>query len=189
MYIQNYKLDNMSLISLLKEDFHHAKKFRGKRVILLPEYHITIFFRLASYFQNKFRLLYYPFNLCLLFLSYFTGIQIKPGCKIGGGLRFAHFSCIVIAGSTTIGKNCSIMQGVTCGCTHHGAKKGAPIIGDDCILCAGAKLIGHIHVGNNVVIGANSVVVDDVPDNCIVAGIPAKIIKTNVIIKNEIESY
>jgi len=179
---------NESLYSLLKKDLSHAKKFRHRKVYFLPEYHITIFFRLASFFCN-FKPLYYLFNCVLVLYSYITGIQLFARTKIGGGIRFAHFSCIVIARSTIIGENCSIMQGVTLACTHHGKKKGAPIIGDNCLICAGAKIIGNVRIGDNVTIGANAVVVNDIPNNCIVAGVPAIIIKKNVIIENEIERY
>lgn len=66
-------------------------------------------------------------------------------------------------------------QGVTIG--NKNTEDDCPIIGDNCDIGAGAKIIGAIHIGNNVTIGANAVVVKDIPDNCIVGGIPAKIIK------------
>lgn len=53
----------------------------------------------------------------------------------------------------------------------------APTIGDNVVVYAGAKIIGGVHIGNNVIIGANAVVTKDVPDNCVVAGVPARIIK------------
>lgn len=73
-----------------------------------------------------------------------------------------------------IGKNCHIYQQVTIG--YNGVQ--APIIGNNVRICCGAKVIGGIRVGNNVVIGANAVVCKDVPDNVIVGGVPAKVIKT-----------
>ena len=73
-----------------------------------------------------------------------------------------------------IGEKVTIYQGVTIG-----QSKGVyPVIGDNVIIYAGAKIVGDVHIGNNVIIGANSVVVDSVPDNTIVAGIPARVIKT-----------
>ncbi|MCY1462204.1 Serine acetyltransferase [compost metagenome] len=59
-----------------------------------------------------------------------------------------------------------------------------PIIGDDCYIASGAKILGPITIGNNVVIGANAVVLKDIPDGCIVVGIPARIIKTGIISKD-----
>jgi serine O-acetyltransferase len=93
--------------------------------------------------------------------------------KIAGGLFFLHgFSTIVSAKS--IGKNCWINQQVTIGYT---TPDGAPTIGDNVRIYAGAKVLGDIHIGNNVIVGANAVVVKNVPDNCTVAGVPAKIIR------------
>lgn len=76
-------------------------------------------------------------------------------------------------GAEKIGSNCRVFQQVTIG--WNGGKR--PVIGDNVIICCGAKVIGGITVGNNVTIGANAVVCKDVPDNCVVGGVPAKIIK------------
>jgi serine O-acetyltransferase len=64
-------------------------------------------------------------------------------------------------------------------------KKGAPIIGDNCYIGAGAKIIGRVSVGNNVRIGANAVVVKDVPDNCVVVNQPSRVIQKNVRLNNK----
>jgi serine O-acetyltransferase len=108
-----------------------------------------------------------------------TGIGISNAAKIGKGFRILHFGCIFIADPVEIGEYCQISQGVTLGWAGRGDRKGCPIIGDRCFIGAGAKVIGKIKVGNNVAIGANSVVTKDVPDNAVVAGIPAKIINYN----------
>lgn len=92
---------------------------------------------------------------------------------IEGGLIIQHgFSTIISANK--IGKNCKIYQQVTIGYNH---ALQAPIIGNNVEVCCGAKIIGGVTIGNNVIIGANAVIVKDVPDNCIVAGVPGKIIK------------
>ncbi len=92
--------------------------------------------------------------------------------SIKGGLFFLHgFSTIVSAKS--IGRNCWINQQVTIGYT---TPTGAPIIKDNVRIYAGAKVLGNIIIGNNVIIGANAVVVKDVPDNCTVVGVPAYVI-------------
>lgn len=108
-----------------------------------------------------------------------TGIQIPLSVKIGEGALFCHFSCIVFAEDVVLGKYCSIHQGVTIGRTFAGKKAGVPTIGDYVIIFPGAKVVGNIHIGNNVVIGANATVLDDVPDNCVVVGTPARIISTD----------
>jgi serine O-acetyltransferase len=74
-----------------------------------------------------------------------------------------------------MGKNCQVWHNVTIGRAK--PKQGRPIIGDNVNICAGAIVIGEIQIGNNVTIGAGSVVVRSIPDNCVVAGNPAKIIK------------
>ena len=89
--------------------------------------------------------------------QYLTGIQLRLETKVGEGLRFQHFSCIVINEATIIGKNCLIFQGVTIGVGTSGIPR----------------------IGNNVTIGANAVVTKDVPDNSIAVGIPAKVIAVN----------
>jgi serine O-acetyltransferase len=84
---------------------------------------------------------------------------------------------IIISDKAIIGRNVIIRQQVTIGTKTQDEM--APIIGDDVVIGAGAKIIGEIRIGKNAVIGANAVVVHDVPDNCIVGGVPAKIIGYN----------
>lgn len=88
---------------------------------------------------------------------------------------FSHFSGIVI-GCTCIGDNLTIFQGCTIGAV---LGKGAPILGKNVVMYAGAKIVGNVKIGNNVVVGANAVVVKDVPDNAVVVGVPAKIVSYN----------
>ena len=107
------------------------------------------------------------------------GIQIPLYSRIGEGLSIKHYSGIVINGYASIGKCCTLYQGVTIGRSFHGTNKGVPKIGNNVILFPGCKLIGNIIIGDNVVVGANSVVTKDVPSNCIVAGSPARIISNN----------
>lgn len=93
--------------------------------------------------------------------------------EIGPGLFIQHgFSTIIAAKS--IGKDCWINQQVTIGFSND---TDSPVIGDKVSISAGAKVIGNVHIGNNSKIGANAVVVKDVPENCTVVGVPAYIIK------------
>lgn len=105
--------------------------------------------------------------------------HIPYTASIGEGSKFAYGGIgIVIHDKSIIGKNCTIGQNVTIGGrTGHG---GPPIIGDNVYISAGARVIGKFNVGNNVVIGANSVVMHDIPDNTVVAGVPAKIISQDI---------
>lgn len=108
--------------------------------------------------------------------SYKTGIQLWPGTKIDRGLCFAHFSCIVINNGCRIGKNCTIFQGVTIGSARG---KGVPCIGDNVVICANSSIIGKVTIGNNVIIGAGTVVTKDIPDNAVAVGNPARIVSYN----------
>lgn len=113
------------------------------------------------------------------------GIQVDLKAKIGAGLMFVHYSNIVIK-CKSIGSHCTIFQGVTIGNSFRKKTFGVPEIGDNVVIFAGAKVLGNIKVGNNVVIAANAVVLDNIPDNCIIGGIPAKIIsrKTENVVTN-----
>jgi serine O-acetyltransferase len=104
---------------------------------------------------------------------------------IGEGLFIQHgFATIINAES--IGKNCWINQQVTIGFTN---STDSPVIKDNVTVYAGAKVLGNVVVGSNSVVGANAVVVKDVPDNCTVVGIPARIIKRNGKSVQSVESF
>lgn len=107
------------------------------------------------------------------------GISIPFITKIGKGFYIGHFGCIVVNPATVIGDNVNISQGVTIGATNRGGRMGVATIGNCVYIGPGAKIIGAISIGNNVAIGANAVVTHDVPDNAVVAGIPAKILSMN----------
>ena len=137
-------------------------------------------FRLGSYLKSK-KNIFARFLLCFVYIfhlihSRITGIQIPIGTKVGKGLLFNHFGCIVLAGTVEIGDYCTVFQGVTIGRTW--TDTAPPRIGNNCILSPGSKVIGKIKIGDRVIGGANSVVTKDIPSDCVVAGVPAKIIST-----------
>lgn len=112
---------------------------------------------------------------------FFNGAEIDPGADIGPGCKIWHSSGIVIGRGVKIGSNVSIFSNVTLGgighsIFHHG-KKGYPEIGDNVILYANVTVLGPVRIGQNTTIGANSLVLDSIPENCLAAGSPAKIIK------------
>lgn len=124
------------------------------------------------------RVLRLPFSILYKFLKLLseilTGIDLPCEAKLGRRFRIDHFGGIVISGDAVFGDDCVIRNGVTIGLRHTG-HRGAPVIGNRVDIGAGAKVLGSIHIGDDVAIGANAVVITDVPANSIAVGVPAKI--------------
>ena len=95
---------------------------------------------------------------------------------MGAGLYIGHFGGIHVNEGAVIGNNCNIQQDVTLGKANRGKKAGAPVIGNNVFIGAGAKIIGRIHVGDGAAVGANAVVTKDVPAGAAVAGVPARVV-------------
>ena len=106
-----------------------------------------------------------------------TGIEIHPGAQIGEGFFIDHGHGVVIGETTIIGNNVTLYQGVTLGGTGNETGKRHPTIGDNVMISAGAKIIGSFTVGENSKIGAGSVVLEEVPPNCTVVGVPGRVVK------------
>ena len=102
-----------------------------------------------------------------------------PAAQIGKHFFIDHAMGVVIGETAIVGDNCVLYQGVTLGGTGNETGKRHPTLGNNVTVGTGAKVLGNIHIGNNVKIGGNSVVVKDVPDNCTVVGVPGRIIKRN----------
>lgn len=125
------------------------------------------------------------YNNKLLFLArlvsqisrFFTGIEIHPGAKIDKGLFIDHGMGVVIGETAIIETNVTIFHGVTLGGTGKEVGKRHPTIKSGVIIGSGAKILGNITIGKNSKVGANAVVVKDVPSNSTVVGIPAKVIR------------
>lgn len=132
-------------------------------------------------FVIKNRLLRAPWTIVYLVLhklvEMLLGISIDASATIGRRLCIEHHGCIVIHGATIIGDDCLIRHGVTTGNTGYDDPLGAPIIGDRVQVGAGAKILGRVRVGSDAVIGANAVVVHDVPSGAVVGGVPARILR------------
>lgn len=110
-------------------------------------------------------------------LCYNLKVDIKPN-NLGPGFRLVHLGALVrIKRDCKIGKNCTMLPGVVIGNKYFNSTNETVIVGDNCYFGLGAKVFGNVKIGNNVTIGANAVVTKDIPDNAVVGGIPAKIIK------------
>jgi serine O-acetyltransferase len=138
----------------------------GKRSVVLKWYIVEHW--LYTHRLKKMSTMVYHF-MQLLF-----GCSIPPKVVFGKKCKLPHYHGIVIHQDTVIGDGTSIFQNVTIGGGNSGY---GAIIGNNCIIGAGACILGRVHIGNNVKIGANAVVLDDIPDNCTVVGIPGRIIK------------
>ncbi len=148
-------------------------------ILLYQGFHILLFHKLAHFFYKI------HFKFLARFVSqigrFITGIEIHPGAKIGKRLFIDHGMGIVIGETAEIGDDCLIYHGATLGGTGKDKNKRHPTLGNGVIVGAGAKILGPIIIGNNVKIGANSVVLKEVPDNSTVVGVPGKIIQKQII--------
>jgi len=107
---------------------------------------------------------------------FITGIEIHPGAKIGEGLFIDHGMGVVIGETTEIGDNVTLHQGVTLGGTSTQKVKRHPTLKDNVMIGVGAQLIGNITIGENSKVGAGSVVLDSVPPNATVVGVPGRVV-------------
>ena len=138
-------------------------------------FHALLAYRLAHWLRDK-RVPFVPRAISQL-ARWLTGIEIHPGAKIGQGFFIDHGMGVVIGETAEIGDFVTLFQGVTLGGTGKERGKRHPTIGNHVVVGAGAKILGAIRIGDNVKIGANSVVLKSVPPHSTVIGVPARIIK------------
>lgn len=108
-----------------------------------------------------------------------TGIEIHPGAVIGKGCFIDHGNGIVIGETAVLGENVKLYQGVTLGGTGKQKGKRHPSLKNNVMVGAGTRILGAVTIGENSKIGAGSVVLSDIPDNCTVVGIPGKVVRNH----------
>jgi serine O-acetyltransferase len=165
----------------ISRDFHAALSMdpaatsRLEVALTYAGFHALLFHRFAHWLQ-KYRIPFIPRALSQ-FARFITGIEIHPGATIGSGLFLDHGMGVVIGETTEIGDNVTLFQGVTLGGTGKQRGKRHPTVGSHVVVGAGAKVLGPIRIGDYVKIGANAVVLQDVPDHSTVVGIPGRIVR------------
>lgn len=162
-----------------------AARSRLEVFLCYPGFHALILHKIAHWVWNK------NFKLLARFISatsrFLTGIEIHPGATIGKNLFIDHGMGVVIGETATIGDNVTIYHGVTLGgVSPQDVAKGAkrhPQIGNGVVIGSGAQLLGAIKVNDGAKIGSNAVVINDVEENSIMVGIPAR----KVVKKSDVE--
>ncbi|MGL5439909.1 MAG: serine O-acetyltransferase EpsC [Filifactoraceae bacterium] len=164
-FIETYKNNDPAALSTLNI------------LINYPGVHAIFIHRIAHFlYINKLKFL-------ARFLSqvgrFLTGIEIHPGAIIGKRFFIDHGMGIVIGETAEIGDDVKMFHQVTLGGSGNETGKRHPTIGNNVMISAGAKIIGSIKIGDNTKVGANAVVVQNIPNNATVVGIPAKVVKLN----------
>ncbi|CAN2534293.1 Serine+acetyltransferase [Methylocapsa aurea] len=169
------------LFALIREDVgcvaqrDPAARSTWEVVLLYPGVHALIWHRIAN------RLWRGGHKFAARALSWFarlvTNIDIHPGATIGGRFFIDHGAGVVIGETATIGDDVTMYHGVTLGGTSWSVGRRHPTVGDGVLIGAGAKILGPISVGPRARIGANSVVIEDVPPEMTVVGIPGRVVR------------
>ena len=144
-------------------------------VFLYPSFYALLFHKISHYLYTKKR--YFLARLISQLARGLTGIEIHPGATIGKGLFIDHGMGVVIGETCEIGDNVTIYHGVTLGGTGKDHGKRHPTIGNNVMISTGAKVLGPFKVGDNSRIAANAVVLQEVPEDCTVVGIPGHVVK------------
>ena len=162
-----YDIDNIL-------DLDPAARTRMEVLLLYPSIRVLIYYKIAHFCYGK--KLFFIARVFSQLGRFFTGIEIHPGAIIGKGLFIDHGMGVVIGETAVIGDNVIMYHGVTLGGTGKHTGKRHPTIGNNVIIGSGSKVLGPIKVGDGAKIGANAVVLENVPANATAVGIPAKIL-------------
>jgi len=154
-------------------------------IFLYQGFHVLLAHRIAHKLL-KWGIPFIP-RLISQIARFLTGIEIHPGATIGKRFFIDHGMGVVIGETTIIGDDVLIYQGVTLGGTGKDKGKRHPTLGNFVTVGAGAKILGNIEIGDNSSIGAGSVVIKNVPENCTVVGIPGRIVKQRKCVQGQLQ--
>ncbi len=172
----------MGILSYVREEINVIRERdpaikSNLEVFLYPSFKVILSYRVAHHLYRKKH--FFLARWISQRAARKTGIEIHPGARIGKGLFIDHGSGVIIGETAIIGNNVTLYQGVTLGGTGKENGKRHPTLKDNVMVSAGAKVIGSFTVGENSKIGAGSVVLNEVPPNCTVVGVPGRIVKRN----------
>ena len=179
---QEARRGKMSFFAYFKEEFQVIQErdpaiHSPMEVLLYPSFRVMLKYRRAHKLYLKGH--YFLARWISQRAARKTGIEIHPGATIGKGLFIDHGSGVIIGETAIIGDNVTLYQGVTLGGNGKETGKRHPTLKDNVMVSAGAKIIGSFTIGENSKIGAGSVVIEEVPPNCTVVGVPGHIVKQN----------
>lgn len=172
----------MSLMKTIKEEIRIIRErdpaiHSNMEVFLYPSFKVMIYYRMAHKLYIKKH--YFWARWISQRAVRKTGIEIHPGAQIGKGFFIDHGQGVTIGETTVIGDNVTLYQGVTLGGTGKEQGKRHPTIGNNVMISTGAKVLGSFKIGDNSKIGAGSVVLEEVPPNSTVVGVPGRVVKRN----------
>lgn len=176
------KRNSMGLIRYIREEVKVIRErdpaiHSDMEVFLYPSFKVMLHYRIAHklYLKHHYFLARWVSQRGVRK----TGIEIHPGAQIGKGLFIDHGNGVIIGETSIVGDNVTLYQGVTLGGTGKEQGKRHPTIGNNVMISAGAKVLGSFTIGDNSKIGAGSVVLEEVPPNSTVVGVPGRVVKRN----------
>lgn len=172
----------MGFIKFIKEEMQVIRErdpamHSNMEVFLYPSFKAIIYYRIAhKLYEGKH---YFWARWVSQKGARKTGIEIHPGARIGKGLFIDHGNGVIIGETAIVGDNVTLYQGVTLGGTGKEHGKRHPTLSNNVMVSAGAKVLGSFTIGENSKIGAGSVVLEEVPPNSTVVGVPGRVVKRN----------
>ncbi|MCM1387164.1 MAG: serine O-acetyltransferase [Bacillus sp. (in: Bacteria)] len=172
----------MGFISYIREEIKLIKErdpaiHSNMEVFLYPSFKVMLYYRAAHKLYGKGH--YFLARWISQKGARKTGIEIHPGAQIGKGFFIDHGNGVIIGETAVIGDNVTLYQGVTLGGTGKEHGKRHPTIGNNVMISTGAKILGSFTIGDNSKIGAGSVVLNEVPPDSTVVGVPGRVVKRN----------